>query len=236
MRAEELTAAEFADIVKKSPVAFMPFGAMEAHGPHLPLGTDSLQPEALCNALAKRLGGIVFPTISYGHHSSTRNMPGTIAISYDTLRSLTKDVLESLERNGITRMVLVSGHAGTLHMAAIRNAAEEFVRRSRAKVMVLSDYDIASMFPMSENREWPDGHGGMIETSRIMAIRPDLVRKQRPRGRFYDKGYMIVPDPETCMPEGMVGDTTEASAELGERVNSFILERLAELVERNLMR
>ncbi|MCU0861920.1 MAG: creatininase family protein [Methanomassiliicoccales archaeon] len=235
MRVEELTSAEFAKFMRKSPVAFVPFGATEAHGPHLPLGTDSLQPEALCDALADRLDGLVFPPVRYGHHSSTRNMPGTMALSYDTLRSLTKDILESLERNGVSRAVIVSGHAGSLHLAALRDAAEDFVRRSPMRLMVLTDYDIAYRYPLPEEKDWPDGHGGIVETSRILAIRPDLVKDKRPRGLFQDKRFMIVANPETCMPEGMVGDATKASAELGGKVNAFILDRLAELVERNLM-
>lgn len=235
MHVEELSTVEFAKFVRKNPVVFVPLGATEAHGVHLPLGTDCYQPEALCEALADRLDGLVMPPVRYGHHSSTRNMPGTMAIRYDTLRALISDILESLERNGVRKAVIVSGHAGTLHMAAIRDAAEDFVRRSSMRLMVLSDYDIAYNFPLDEDKDWPDGHGGLIETSRILALRADLVKKERPRGRFREKEFMIVADPETCMPEGMVGDAPKATAELGKRVNEFILERLVELVEKNMM-
>lgn len=235
MHVEELTSAEFAKFVRKNPVVFVPFGATEAHGVHLPLGTDSIQPEALCDALADRLDGLVMPPVRYGHHSSTRKMPGTMALRYDTLRMITTDLLESMERNGITKAVIISGHAGTLHLAAIKDAAEDFVHRSSMRLMVLTDYDIAYKFPMEEDKEWPDGHGGVIETSRILALRPDLVKKQRPKGKFQDKRYRVVADPETCMPEGMVGDASKATAPLGEKVNDFIIERLVDLVEKNLM-
>jgi creatinine amidohydrolase len=235
MRIEELSSVEFAKFVRKNPLVFLPLGATEAHGTHLPLGTDSFQPEALCEALADRLDGLVMPALRYGHHSSTRNMSGTMSLRYDTLRALVADVLDSMERNGVRRAVIVSGHAGSLHLAAVRDAAEDFVRRSSMKLMVLTDYDIAYKFPLPEDKEWPDGHGGLIETSRILAIRPDLVKKERPRGKFLDKDYMIVADPQTCMPEMMAGDSTKASAMLGEQINQFILDRLVELIQRNMM-
>ncbi|HUL38733.1 MAG TPA: creatininase family protein [Methanomassiliicoccales archaeon] len=234
MRVEELSSAEFAKFVRKNPVVFLPLGATEAHGIHLPLGTDSYQPEALCEALADCLDGLVMPMVRYGHHSSTRNMPGTMTLTYDTLRAMIADILDSMERNGLRRVVVISGHAGSLHLAAVRDAAEEFVRRSSMKVMVLTDYDIAYKFPIPQDKDWPDGHGGLIETSRILALRPDLVKKERPRGKFLDKEYMVVADPETCMPEMMAGDTTRASAELGNEINQFILDRLVELISKNM--
>jgi len=235
MRIEELSSGEFAKFVRKNPIVFLPLGATEAHGNHLPLGTDSFQPEALCEALADRLDGLVMPSVRYGHHSSTRNMPGTMTLRYDTLRALIADILNSLERNGVRRAVIISGHAGSLHLAAVRDAAEDFVRRSSMKLMVLTDYDIAYKFPIPQDKEWPDGHGGLIETSRILALRPDLVRKERPKGKFLDKEYMVVADPQTCMPEMMSGDATKASAELGKEIDEFILGRLVELIEKNMM-
>jgi creatinine amidohydrolase len=236
MRIDEMTSVEFAEFMKRDPVVILPLGATEAHGKHLPLSTDSIQPEALCEALADRLGGLMMPPVYYGHHSSTYNMPGTMAIRYDTLRALISDLLDSMDRNGVRRAVIVSGHAGGLHMAALRDAAEDFVRRSSMKLMVLSDWDIAPKFPVEEDPEWPDGHGGMMETSRILALRPELVKQDRPRGKFREKGFIVVADPETCMPEGMAGDATKATAELGREVNEFVLERLLELVRKNLMR
>jgi creatinine amidohydrolase len=235
MRIEELSSVEFAKFVRKNPIVFLPLGATEAHGNHLPLGTDSFQPEALCEELADRMDGLVMPSVRYGHHSSTRNMPGTMTLRYDTLRALIADILDSLERNGVRRAVIISGHAGSLHLAAVRDAAEDFVRRSSMKLMVLTDYDIAYKFPVPQDKEWPDGHGGLIETSRILALRPDLVKKERPKGKFLDKEYMIVADPQTCMPEMMAGDATKASGALGKEINEFILGRLVELIEKNMM-
>jgi len=232
MKIEEMTTKEFAEAVARDPIVFLPMGATEAHGIHLPLCTDTVQPEALCAALAEKFDGLQAPTVNYGQHSSTRNMSGTITLRFDTVRSLVGDILDSLSSQGIRKVVIVSGHAGSLHMAAIKAAAEEVVRRTELKLMVLTDYDIAYRFPLSE-KDYPDGHGGIIETSRVMAIRPDLVRSKKPKGLFEDKRFMVVPDPESCYPEGMVGDATKASAELGKEINRFIFDNLADLIRKN---
>jgi creatinine amidohydrolase len=233
MRLDEITTTEFVAKMKENPIVFLPMGATEAHGMHLPLGTDSFQPEALCERLAEEFDGLLAPPIRYGHHSSTRYMPGTIALRYDTVRAVVTDILESLVRNGVDKVVLVSGHAGSLHLAAIKDAAEEAVRGSALHLMVLTDYDIAYKFPLPSNPEYPDGHGGLIETSRVLAVRPDLVRSKRPKGKFMDKDFMVVADPETCMPMGMVGDATLATADLGKEIDDFIFERLSALIHKN---
>ena len=233
MRLDELSSTEFAKLIKDDPIVFLPMGATEAHGGHLPLGTDSFQPEALCERLGEEFHGLVAPPVRYGHHSSTRNMPGTIALRYDTVRAVVTDILESLERNGVRKVVLISGHAGSLHLAAIKDAAEQVVRTTKLRLMVLTDYDIAYKFPLPPDPEYPDGHGGLVETSRVLAVRPDLVKAKRPKGKFIDKDFMLVADPETCMPQGMVGDASKATVQLGREIDDFIFERLSALIRKN---
>lgn len=233
MRIEEITTKEFAQMVKEDPIVFLPIGATEAHGIHLPLGTDSYQPEAMCNALAEKFGGLVAPLVPYGQHSSTRNMPGTIGLRSETLRAMISDIIDSLVIQGVRKLVIISGHAGSVHMAAIREAAEgASIRYKRLKLMFLTDYDIAYKYPLPDS-EYQDGHGGLIETSRILALKPKLVGKKRPRGRFEDKRFMIVANPESCYPEGMVGDATKATAELGKKINQFIFDEMVYLVKEN---
>jgi len=233
MRIDEMTSKEFAKALQADPIVFLPFGATEAHGAHLPLGTDSFQPEALCVELAEDMGGLVAPLVPYGQHSSTRNMPGTIDIQAETLKALVKDILDSLHRNGVRKVVLISGHAGSIHLAAIKNAAEETVRSHDLQLMVLTDYDIAYKFPLSVNPDYPDGHGGMLETSRILALRPELVKARRPKGKGPEQRYLTTRDPERCYPQQMVGDATKATAELGAEANQFIKSKLVALIKKN---
>jgi creatinine amidohydrolase len=234
MRIEEMTSSEFAEAVERDPVVILPIGATEAHGPHLPLGTDSFQPEAIADVVAERVNGLVAPAIKYGQHSSTRNLPGTIGISALTLRAIIVDILESLHRNGIRKILIISGHAGSVHMAMIKDACEDVVRRYQMDVVFLTDYDIGKDVQEEIGAGPGDGHGGMMETSRIMAIRPDLVPKNRTKGEFVSAGYTVLSDPERCYPQGFVGDAAKASAQAGNRLNDYIIDALTELIRKDL--
>jgi creatinine amidohydrolase len=225
MRLDSLSSTEFAERMRKRPVIFLPIGATEAHSSHLPLSTDSLQPEHIADAVAQRVNGLVAPPLRYAFHSSTKNMPGTIGLGFDTTIHVVRDILDSLIANGADKLVVISGHAGSSHMNALRQACAEIVQEHRVKLMLLTDYDIAKRFPEDQRG---DGHGGKVETSRIMAIAPELVKPQTKVGRYVSQGFMIVADPERSMPDGFVGDAPSASAELGARVNSFIIDELTQ--------
>jgi len=233
MYIEEMTTVELAREIERDPVVIIPIGATEAHGPHLPLGTDSFQPEAMATMLATRIGGLVAPSIKYGHHSSTRNMVGTIGISFDTLRALLREIMMSLIEDGIHKIVMLSGHAGHVHLAALKVAAEEVVRSAPVKVMLLTDYDLAWEVSKEMGIE-KDGHGGLVETSRIMAITPDLIREGGGKGEFVDQEFMVIADPEICYPHGYAGPADEASPELGEKINEHVVDRLEDIIRRRM--
>ena len=90
----------------------VPFGTVEQHGPHLPLSTDTLQASAVASMAAQKVKAIVAPPVHYGQCSSTRNHPGTVTLSADTLRSVARDLITSLSGHGFTKIILFSGHAG----------------------------------------------------------------------------------------------------------------------------
>lgn len=230
---EELTSDEFARLAKKSPVAILPFGAVEEHGAHLPLCTDAYQAEEVARRVAIELDAILCPPIRYGECRSTRNFPGTITLTSETLQALTLELVSELGRNGIDKVLVITGHAGSGHMAALRLGALRAVEKyPKLKVMVLSDYDIAYDL---RGKEFPveDGHGGEIETSRMLHVRPDLVKTTRPKGTSRPPEYMVLPDPERYIPTGIYGDTSYASAEKGKRIDDYVVKRLSALVRKN---
>jgi creatinine amidohydrolase len=232
MYLDELTMEEFSEKVKADTVVILPIGATEEHGPHLPLSTDSLQPEFIAKKVAKATGAIVAPPIRYGLCSSTRNFPGTISLSFDTLRSLVFDILSELTRHGIKKMVVLSGHAGRIHMAALRQAAEMIVRENDVRIMVLSDYDIAyDLIEIDMSIPKDDGHSGLIETSRIMDIREDLVKGDGVAGNTRPPKFMVLQDPEKYFPTGVMGDPTGASKPKGDQINDYIVKELVKLIK-----
>lgn len=232
--AKEMTKDEFASALKKDPIVILPIGAMEEHGSHLPLGTDTYEVEHVVDRLADQLDAVVLPTIPYGECRSTYNFPGTISLSFDSLRSVVTDIIAEVQRHKGRRLLIISGHAGGNHMVALKMAAQEAVRENgHLKIMVLSDYDIVPDFKEKKIPEW-DGHAGMAETSRMLSIRPDISRKSGKVTKPKNPEYMILPDPERLFPSGIMGDPSKASPELGSRIDDFILKRLLSMIRKNL--
>src|ERR1700732_5006776 len=96
----------------KAPV-FLPVGALEQHGPHLPLGTDALLAAAVARTVAERVDGIVAPPINYGYKSQPKcgggqHFPGTTSLDGGTLSAMTCDILAELGRHGVRNVAVVS--------------------------------------------------------------------------------------------------------------------------------
>lgn len=154
----------------------LPLGAVEAHGPHGPLGTDSLISEGMCRRAAEVLTGelpvLVMPTIPYGVTDYAGAFPGTVGVTAQTLRAVLTDVCSSLRRQGFARIVLVNNHFEPEHLAAVRAVAEDvgaghldLVRRRNAQ-RVGGEFATGSC------------HAGRYETSLVLADAPDLVAER----------------------------------------------------------
>jgi creatinine amidohydrolase len=234
---DELSMKEAESKAKARSVVIIPVGSVEEHGDHLPLCTDSMQPEYVALEVAKKTGCLVAPPLRYGVCNSTRGFPGTISITFSSLHRMTRDVLEEFVRNHFTRILVLSGHAGQSHMAALRLAAQQVVWNHEAaspenkpRIMVCSDYDFAYELKGKYFSD-KDGHAGTIETSRVMAIRPELVKTRGKKSFPTFPRFEIVAEPEHFFPTGVIGDPTAASAEKGRMTNTYIVKEVAKLVE-----
>jgi creatinine amidohydrolase len=234
---DELSAKEAAKASKEGRVVIFPVGSVEEHGDHLPLCTDSIQPEYIAQEVAKKTGCLIAPPFRYGICNATRNFPGTITIQFDTLYRLAHDILSELTRNGFNRIIILSGHAGNSHMVALRLAAQEIVIKSdearekgKVRIMVLSDFDFAEEL-IPEYADENDGHAGTLETSRMMAIKPDLVNENGKPSVWQMPRFEVVAHPELYFPSGVNGDPTAASAEKGQKINKYIIEQVEKLVK-----
>jgi creatinine amidohydrolase len=212
----------------------LPVGAIEAHGPHLPLDADVVQAEATARELARHEGGLVAPTLAYGVCSAAHRFPGTITLSPPTLAALTGEVLAEFARHGTRRALVLSGHGELVHLGALRAGAQ--AARAAApelRVLVLCDYDFVYE---RRGRDAPatDGHAGLLETSRMLHLAPDRVGPSRTAGRRRPTRFAVGPFDEEAWPESVDGDPTGASAELGARLQAHVLERLTETVAADL--
>lgn len=223
-------------------VALLPVGAIEQHGPHLPLDTDAFDAEYLARRVAEactRPKPLMFPLIPYGvsyHHEDFR---GTISITNETLARLTYDVGMGAARNGITKLIIINGHGG--NSATLHFAAQMVNRDSHIFTCVdsgeTSDTDIDAM------TETPnDVHAGEIETSTALAVRPDLVRLDKARksvprfsNRYLDFSSKRSVDwyarTAKLSASGVMGDPTKATREKGEKIWEVMIRNLVEFVE-----
>lgn len=231
---DELSMSEVEKAVNERKIIIIPCGSIEEHGTHLPICTDSIQSEYIASEVAKKTDSLVAPSIRYGLCNSTRNFPGTISISFDSLRSIIKDILEEFIRNGFKKLLIITGHAGETHTTGIRLASKEVIMKhkneqNKPRIIVCSDYDFA--FDINNKEiDVRDSHAGTIETSRVMAIRPDLIKGKGTKNFPEMNRFEIIPNPEKYFPSGVMGDPTIASYEIGKKINEHIISEIVKLV------
>jgi creatinine amidohydrolase len=214
-----------------NPLIIVPVGALEAHGPHLPLGSDQIQPEATALSLAERVDALVAPTIPYGSAPGARRFSGTVSLSIAQLEDYVEGVLSELARSGVRRILVLSGHGERGHMAALREAADHAVQaHPGTRIVVLCDYDF--VYELRGKESPPnDGHAGLLETSRMMALAPETIGTARPVVEYRHSPFVPGSPTEEDWPDSVIGDTRNASAEIGARVQAHVLDRLVETVQ-----
>ena len=162
-------------------VALLPVGAIEQHGPHLPLDTDAFDAEYLALKVGDRCTDpkpLVLPLIPYGVSYHHDDFSGTISVSPGTLSQLVIDVGRSIARYGITKLVIINGHGGN---TPALNYAAQVINRD-AHIFTCVDTGESSDTDLEALAETPnDVHAGEIETSTSMAVRPDEVRTEAMR-------------------------------------------------------
>ncbi|EQD48403.1 creatinine amidohydrolase, partial [mine drainage metagenome] len=124
-RLSDLDSRSLERVLPRRPLLILPVGALEAHGPHLPLGADLIQAEATADALAERLDALVAPGLAYGVCPGTRRFPGSVSRSLEGLSREVREILGEFFRQGFRRVLVLSGHGDSGHMAALREGARQ---------------------------------------------------------------------------------------------------------------
>lgn len=228
---QDSTMKEFRQGLKKSKTLLLPFGTIEAHGEHLPANTDSLIIDEAVKKAAAATGAFAAPVIPYGVCTSTALHPGTLGISPDTLRALTKDIVRDAHQKGLRNFILISGHGGSIHVSAMKEAAEELLYGLEGiKIAALSIYDVIMKEAAGLVETRNDSHAGELETSIVLYLRPGLVK-----GRSKEE-YPNFPKPFLSKgklkywPGAVWGNPSKADAEKGKKIFSLMVEKTIELV------
>lgn len=228
----ELTMNEFSDGLQKTRTVLIPFGSTEEHGSHLPLDTDTLHAIEVSKKLAQQRDIFVAAPIHYGVCRSSSAHPGTVSIRTETLKALTIDIVSSLYAKGLRYFVLLSGHAGGTHMAALTDAGECLLERlADARFAVLTEYQLASREGRHLIETEGDSHAGEIETSRILHTHPHLVKGCAAREFPAFPCGILVRNKQKYWPGGVWGDPGKATAAKGAALESLVVQALAALVE-----
>lgn len=228
----DLTMDEFSAGLKKTRTVLIPFGSTEEHGSHLPLDTDTLHAIEVGKRLAQRRDIFIAPPIHYGVCRSTAEHPGTISITTDTLKALAIDVVAALYRQGMRNFILLSGHAGGTHMAALTDAGESLLRLfADLKIAVLTEYMLVAKTGRHLIETEGDAHAGEIETSRILHSHPQLVKGRAGREFPAFPTGILVRNKQKFWPGGVWGDPGKASATKGAELEKLVVSALNELVD-----
>ena len=193
-RWEELTADDFRKAVQQSEgVCLLPFGIVEKHGPHLPLGTDLLNVRHAVLEAVKTDFAVVFPEYYFGQIFEARHEPGTIAYSASLQLQLLQETTDEMARNGCKKVLIVNGHGGNEHLLPYF-AQTQLDRQRDYVVYVLPLLDAPEGGPAKKTSN--DMHAGEKETSEMLITRPDLVHQDRATQESGgDQKRLDLPDP-----------------------------------------
>lgn len=232
---QELNMPEFATWREKHGTVILPVGSVEEHGPHLPLGTDTFHALEVARRVAKLRPVLVAPPLFYGLCRSTREHPGTVSVSGDLLRRLVIELGREFYRNGLRTLVILSGHAGGTHMAALVEAGEQLLSDfADLKVAVCNLLEVLREVLNDQPelvRTKGDGHAGEVETALMLAAYPHLVQGRAPAEWPAFPKYVLVRDKRRYWPGGVWGDPAPATAAQGEAILAAEVARLLALLD-----
>jgi len=183
----DMTWEEVRDLDRGRSVAILPLGAVEAHGPHLPLLTDVIIARAMARAAAAAIEArgltiLILPSFPYTAAPFAAGCPGTLSVTAATVSALILDVARELTRQGFLALALANAHLDPAHVGAIAEA-ERGAREERLLPVIFPDVS-KKPWALRLTEEFQSGacHAGRYEGSIVLAERPDLVRERIQKG------------------------------------------------------
>ncbi len=215
-RYAELRPDQLSNRLEKVPVAIVPWGALEWHGPHLPFGLDGLVAESFSQELAARTGAVLLPT-TYLPITALPH-PQSISIRTEVVRGAWQDLLDGLGRAGFRLVCLVSGHYAQGHEIVLSEVADQLSQHGKALVLAGTPLALLSDPGLLD-------HAGRWETSQLLHYRPELVDLTTlPPGSLPPAGQVAV----------LGDDPRKASAEQGREVVERALQAWVTWIQRLL--
>lgn len=246
-RWQDLTSPDFEALDASPTVALLPVGAIEQHGPHLPVAVDALIAEAIAEKMFAHLGNdvpvLLLPTSKIGKSNEHIDFPGTLTYSADTLTRIWFETGQSVARAGIRKIVFLNAHGGQPQVMEI--VARELRVAEHMMAVTTGWWHLSGQHDAVPEDERRHGiHAGMVETSMMLALAPELVNldqaenfrpvmadleKTHQRLRYLG-GVGIGWQAQDLHPSGAAGDASAANAEIGVQIVDAAAKGLAQLV------
>jgi creatinine amidohydrolase len=224
-RLKEMTPGTVGERLRERSTLIVPVGTTEQHGPHLPLGCDTIIVERLADDLSESFGIPRTPTVEYGVHATTRPFPGGAALRRRTLHRVMNELIESWEEGaGVREFFIITAQSSEAHLEAL-----SAIRTDEATVQVVDIFSIE--FGSLLDRPAPI-QGGELDTSLLLFLAPHLVRMELAQDFDLPAGLAARyrPGHTRRLPQGSpgsVGYPSLATAQKGERLYRFILDRVS---------
>lgn len=239
----EMTDTELTLLEKETAFVILPISLLEAHGPHLPLGTDFLIAGTLAKALGEKILArqikeqvVLLPTVPLGAGGITR--PGTLNHSEKIIQQTIVEFGEKLKSYGFEQGLIISGHAGQGHLKAMSAATRELKHKYGFEFLPLTSYlfldagmkKIGAALKKQRDKDLAlsippyDGHAGCWETSLALYFFPELVRES----------YKVLPHSDDADANGYRGNPSQANVALGKRLSEFLIEIAMQIIEAHI--
>jgi creatinine amidohydrolase len=241
---QRMTYPQVGSLAARTDLALLPVGPPEAHGPHLPVGTDLLAAGELCERAARELAArgtecLIAPLLPYCLAEVASLFPGTITVRAEVVAALVADICQGLAHSGFGRTLIVSGHAEGENLAALRDGAGQ-AGETGALVEVSRWYEGALpglLYLLKEEHPEHDIHAGEWETALVLLRAPELVDQTALEGLSPNWETRNISErraagartfPELGAPEAYCGDPRRATTATAESLYAALGEFVAE--------
>lgn len=238
---KELTAEELRTKAATNAIVILPVASIEQHGPHLPVGVDTILCEGVCKRGAELAASdvpvVVAPTLWCGMAEHHMAFGGTFTFDIPTYRAVLLAMLKSLDRHGFERVFIINGHGGNI--AALSSFLPDFARETRLKVRSATYFELArsDLAPVLEDQRTVH-HACEVETSLMLVLAPELVKRDRLREAFGGVADANAGEKQSAVParfrsfkeftpSGVNGDARRANREKGEKLVAICVEGVA---------
>ncbi len=240
-RFEEVAGFEVAQVISECPLAILPLGSLEFHGPHNPLGSDSIIISGIAENVAARTNGLLFPVVKFTQcPAHTAHFQGTLSVRPEVMTMYLADLLRNILQLGFRKVFILNGHDGNIGpgRGAIAEVANEV---KDAALLFASWWEFVSSKKLNalglfHQPNGGHGHGGPLETSAVAAFRPELIHLDKardlpqPPDLSHDGPYFLQKSSAANWP-GYSGHVSEASPEIGRQVVKISEDAIVLLIE-----